>query len=190
MSFHNRFVACVAFAMIMSGAVAEDAEVLAANGVANTFLEACIKTLDTPDGVKNWAAANHLPEMTGPDEARKIYIGEGDGGGAWIIHGKTNTAVLAVRAKTGACALFAEHADPAASAKWYAMFVNAVAARYGTTTVSAMEPDKDGPSPFGRHIGKTRAVLSDHKMAAITLMTFEKPGGAYQVSMQIVQSSR
>lgn len=196
MFFRKRFIACVALTTMMSAlcvAHAEDAdapEVQAANGVANTFLEACLKTLDRPDGVKNWAVANHLPEMTGPAEARKTYIGEGDGGAAWIIHGKSNTAVLAVRANTGACAIFGEHGDPTAIAKWYDMVVGAVAARNSAKTVSTPEPDRDEPSSFGRHIGKVRFVLADHSIATVVLLTFEKRGGPYQISMQIRQISR
>lgn len=156
------------------------------NDLMQTFAQACLgRTLGDPDATRAWAADKHLPELTSP-EGRKIYIGEGPSGAAWFFQIGTIHAVLAIRG-TGACAIFGEAADPAAFQQWLDKLVSTLSAARPGTGVTTLQNDSE-PGPFGNHIGKVvllKPFPSADSAVTFTLITHERPGGAYQVTLQV-----
>ena len=159
-------------------------EVQAANDIVNLFSEVCLHNLDHLNEVRDWAASKKLPKITNA-EGRKIFVGEGDDGTGWFLLGKSTTIVLSIRSKTGACAVFGEHADSVAFANWYDTILKNLAAPIGSKAINTPEPDKVTAGQFGLRTGKVRTIFKDGRLFLFILITNEKSGGAYQASMQI-----
>jgi len=68
-----------------------------------------MKNIGRPDGVRVWAADHHLTSMENPD-ALQAYAG-GEAGAVWAVNTVAGQFVLAIRAPTNACAVFADKAD-------------------------------------------------------------------------------
>jgi len=162
-------------------------EVQAASEVGLVFAQACMHNLTDLQQVRAWAASKQLPEVTAP-AARKVYIGGGDDGVGWIVKTETNTVVLALRSGTGACAVFGEHGDPDTFSTLYDAALKVISAPLGPTATVTPEPDKIAESDFGQHIGKVRLVFHNGRKALLTLLTYEKSGGPFQISMQVAVS--
>lgn len=154
--------------------------------LVGAFSDACLRHLGDLDGVTDWAKAHGLSPLAGPSQALEAYTGDANGS-AWSIRGKFTDGVVALRANTGACAIFGERADPDAFARAYDKIVASVAAQLGTTDVETPQRDVAEPSTFGRHVAKVRRVSGRGKIVSVVLLTYERPGGPYQVGMAISQ---
>jgi hypothetical protein len=156
----------------------------AANAAAHLFMQVCRPdNLANPERIRAWAADHHLPEVSDA-KGRAVYVGDGADGIAWHIHDENTELVLAIRSKTGGCAVYAEPLDPVALGQIYDMLIAGYAKEF---TVATPLPDKAQPGPYGIRTGKVRLVEvpggKSHLM--VTLITIEKPGGPYQGTLQI-----
>ena len=156
----------------------------AANAVAHLFMQICrADNLANPERIRAWAADHHLPEINNP-KGRAVFVGAGPDGIAWHIHDENTELVLAIRSKTGGCAVYAEPLDPTALGQIYGMLIAGYAKEFSVTTPL---PDKMQQGPYGISTGKVRLVEvpGSKSQLLLTLITNEKPGGPYQGSLQI-----
>ncbi|RDS86348.1 hypothetical protein DWU99_03575 [Dyella psychrodurans] len=139
--------------------------------------------LTNPERIRAWATGHHLPEVNNP-KGRAVFVGDGPDGVAWHIHDENTELVLAIRSKTGGCAVYAEPLDPAALGQIYSMLIAGYAQKFSVTTPL---PDKVQQGPFGTRIGKVRLieVPASKSHLLLTLITNEKSGGPYQGTLQI-----
>lgn len=156
----------------------------AANDGVYLFSEACLSHLPKLNAVKDWAAAKGLHAIK-PSFANRVYLGDGDDGIGWFVHGKTVNAVLSIRSRTGGCGVYLDHADPDAFAKWYDIILNSLAIPQGEKVIKTPEPDKVTTGDFGKRTGKVRLIYKNGYALMLVMITDEKFGGAYQDTMQI-----
>ncbi|MFC4529088.1 hypothetical protein ISN76_18775 [Dyella halodurans] len=161
----------------------------AANAAGHLFMQVCrADNLAHPERIRAWAAEHHLPEVSNP-KGRAVFVGDGPNGIAWHIHDDNTELVLAIRSKTGGCAVYAEPLDPAALGQIYSMLIAGYAKEFSVTTPL---PDKAQPGPYGTATGKVRLVdgPDSKSQLLLTLITHEKPGGPYQGALQITLTHR
>jgi hypothetical protein len=145
------------------------------------FTQACMQDPGNPDSTRAWAASHHLAVVTNP-RGLQIFAG-GPGGSAWQILDRSTPLVLAIRATTNICAVFAERADPAALTTRFEQLIAALPAGSGPPQ---RLPDRTKAGTFGV---RTMKVVLDQapkqKLLTFMLMTDERPGGVFQVTIQV-----
>lgn len=155
-----------------------------ANSLVLVFTEVCLPNVGNPDAVYAWAAEKKLAPVTNP-EGRKVFVGDGNEGAAWFFRVADITAVLSIRSQTKTCAIYGEKADVEAFQKWFDSIVSTIVGG-GAKATTLMDQDQVGE--FGHHVGKMILLKGFEKPPAwrvMTLITNERPGGAYQVTMQV-----
>jgi len=147
------------------------------------FNNACMPNIAHADRVRAWAADHHLSAVQNP-AAISIYVGPGDGGGLWAVPSPAGTFALSVRTETKACAVWAGAADPdEVSARVKTMMDEL---KRSGNTVSVVR-DSTTDMEFGRRHGLIYLVSSAGapNSVALTMITNERPGGAYQATLQV-----
>jgi hypothetical protein len=162
-------------------------ETRAANELLDLFSEVCMKTLGKPEGVQAWAADHHVMSVETP-EALKIYAG-GEGGAAWAVRTSTGQFVLAIRAQTHACAVFADKADPQVVEGYIEQLMQAL--RQTGRPVQVLKDDRS-PTSVGLRHARVYAVggSSGPAVEVFAVITDERPGGPYQATVQVVAAAR
>ena len=157
----------------------------AANTVVRMFMSACIPAAGQPDKVREWAAAQHLQPIASP-AALEIFVGPGGKGAAWAMPTPDGHFALSIRGTTQACAVWAQKADPAAVEDDFRKIIDGV--KQPGLVVTA-DKDLTQPSPYG----KARVLIYNiageigHSGLEMTMMTAEKPGAAFQASLQMAR---
>jgi hypothetical protein len=154
-----------------------------ANGLLDLFSQACMKNLGKPDGVRAWAADHHLTSIGKPD-ALQVY-GGGDGGAVWAVATPAEPFVLALRASTQACAVFADKADPQTIEIYVGDLMQAL--KQTGRPVALLKNDQT-PTSFGNRHGLVYAVGGGSwpTLQVYTVITNERPGGPYQATVQVL----
>jgi hypothetical protein len=187
-----RFAAAIIAACMVSTSgladVIPSARAQASNDLQDLFSQACLKNLFHPERVRSWATDHHLTSVQSA-EAVAVYAGAGEGGAVWSAPMPSGLFVLALRAQTQACAVFADKADPGAVEAYVGQLMDAQK-RTGSA-VTVVKEDQT-PTPFGRR----HAILymvggsGSPTMSLFVVITNERPGGPYQATVQVVGKER
>jgi hypothetical protein len=157
--------------------------VQSSNDLMALFTQACTTNLGRPEGVRSWAADHHLASVQNP-QAIAVYGGEG--GTAWSVRLPSGVFVLALRA-TQTCAVFGDKLDSGAVEKAVQQVVGQLKAAGNPVTILK---EDNAQTDFGRRHGIVYAVGNDRpKLLMLSVITNERPGGAYQATVQIVANS-
>jgi hypothetical protein len=154
--------------------------------ITKLYIDVCVPNMGKPDQVRAWAADKHLPPITA-ETALAVFVGPGAQGGAWFVPSDAGSFVVSIRGTTAACAVWARTADPNEVESTFTKLIQSVA-RPGIDTTK-ME-DKTVDSSFGR----ARSLIYSIKMPdspqsfIFTMLTVERPGGAFQASLQLAKA--
>jgi hypothetical protein len=183
-------VVALAAVATCASALADEApppEARAANDLLDLFSQVCMKNLGKPEGVQAWAADHHLVSVENP-EALKIYAG-GEGGAVWAVHMPTGQFVLAIRAPSHACSVFADKADPQVVEGYIDQLMRAL--KQTGRPVEVLKDDRRPTSVGSRH-ARVYAVggSSGATLMLYAVITDERPGGPYQATVQVAAAAR
>jgi hypothetical protein len=150
--------------------------------LTKVFTDACLPNLGNPAAVQAWATAHELTEIKDP-AAVAVFVGSGGTGAAWGISTPIGDFVLATRASTQACAVYARAADPAKVEESFTTLV-----KDGMRPGLTMSTDTDTytPSPYGQvhTLAYTITAASAPTSLHFMMIAVEKPGGGFQATMQ------
>jgi hypothetical protein len=184
LSHQGAFLASL-FALVPLSAVADDPK---ANAVLHLFMDACVPNMGQPDKIRAWAADQHLQEIFAP-AALGLFVGAGTKGAAWAVPSPLGSFALSIRGITEACAVWARVADTDDAAAGFKKLMEGVS-RPGLDV--GIDSDTTTTTPVGQaHSIVYHLWPSSGKSGyAFTLLTAERPGGAFQVSIQVAPASR
>ncbi len=167
------------FVLFALPAYAEDP---AASFIVRLFSRVCAESSAAPDKVKVYAEKQKLGQIEDP-AALEVFVGEGGKGAAWAVPAQAGKFVLSVRGKTQACAVWAQAADPAEVETQYQAIIKGVQ-RPGISV--SVVSDQTEPSPQGtmRTLIYRVAPESAKRGFLFTMLTTQKSGGPFQVSLQ------
>jgi hypothetical protein len=181
--------------------------------LSNLFGTACLANLGNPEGTRKWAQDQHLAPITDPatfqvfagpgavppDAAPPTGPGAAettdpaDAGStapspvqpaAWSVPGPgPQWFALSLRGAIGACAVWAQQADPQ---QVLSAFLKGVAdpAQPGIDVHKVAE--KTSPTPFGTLTMMIYLIAGKASRDFLfTVLTAERPGGAFQASLQV-----
>jgi hypothetical protein len=159
----------------------------AANFVTKLFIEVCVPNMGQPGKVREWANQKHLPLISSADALRE-FVGEGSKGGAWFVPSQSGNFALSIRGTTEACAVWALQANPSQVETLFQKTIDGVR-RPGLEI--AVVQDKRVPTSFGETHALVYSIRPTNTSNGFvfSLLTSEKPNGAFQVSMQISRAS-
>lgn len=159
----------------------------AAQFATKLFIDACIPNMGRPAQVREWAQAHQLNQIDNP-AALGVFVGPGANGAAWAIPAAQGSFALSIRGTTQACAVWARTADPKELLTNFRKVVEGVK-RPGIDV--SVDKDETSPSPSGdAHVLVYSVAAPDAPTRFLfTLLTAERPGGAFQASMQVAQAS-
>ncbi len=141
-------------------------------------IRACHQTAANPAAVIAWAKAHHAVALTAPGEIG--FYANGPGGRAWSMATAHNQLILAYRARSDFCAVYAAHANPEELRTFFTALMHQLQARGGKVSLG---PVSDTPSPYGRH--KLLSFETDTPTAAsvTVVLTYGQPGGPYRAAI-------
>ena len=173
------------FALAPLSAVADDPK---ANTVLHLFIDACLPNMGKPDKIRAWAEDQHLQEISAP-AALGLFVGAGTKGAAWAVPSPLGSFALSIRGITKACAVWARAADPDDVAAGFKKLMEGVS-RPGLDV--GIDSDTTTATPAGQVRSTVYHVWPSSGTSgyAFTLLTAERPGGAFQASIQVGRASR
>lgn len=150
------------------------------------FIDVCVPNLGLPTHVREWAEAHHLVQIQNP-VALGLFVGPGDKGAAWTIPSAVGSFALSIRGMTQACAVWARIADPTEVQTNIKAVVEGVKRPGINVTV---DKDTVSPSPVGQAHALVYNVSAPNAPTSFefTMLTAERPGGAFQASMQAAKA--
>jgi hypothetical protein len=158
-------------------------EVQSSNDLMALFTQACTTNLGRPEGVKAWAADHQLASIQDP-QAIAVYGGEG--GSVWSVRAPSGVLALALRGASQACAVFGDKLDSGLVEKSVRQIVDQMKAAGAPVTILK---DDNAQTDFGRRHGIVYAIGDNRpKLLMLNVITNERPGGAYQATVQIAAS--
>ena len=160
----------------------------AANALVRLFMDVCIPSAGEPAKVRAWAGAQHLELFTDP-AALDAFVGPGGKGEAWQVPLPAGHFALSIRGTTQACAVFAEKADLALVAGDFEKIVDSVR-RLGVAVDRQKDDSVAGPLGQARALVYHVAGAGGQGGLALTMLTAERPGGAFQASLQMLALPR
>ena len=159
-----------------------------ANSLIHLFNDACIQNMGRPDATRAWAATQRFRVLTHPSVLR-LFVGDNPRGKgvAWEVPSLTTARfALSLRGSTEACTVYAERADVKAVESMFLQEVQG-AKRPGIDVRKDVEKVSKG------HFGLVKQLIyivtttgNVDKGYEFIFTTAERPGGPYQVSVQIV----
>jgi|HubBroStandDraft_1064217.scaffolds.fasta_scaffold238524_2 hypothetical protein len=181
------------------------------------FAAACLANLGNPEGTRKWAADHQLAAITDPasfqvfagpgaeppdpmaptDPGSAVAIAPGEPGSptasrvkpaAWTVPGPgPHGFVLSLRGAIGACGVWAQQADPQ---QVLSEFLKGAADPANPDVTVRKVAEKTSTTPFG--ILTMMIYLIAGKAPGgflFTVLTSERPGGAFQASLQVAPVS-
>ena len=147
------------------------------------FSQGCVDHIGDPGGTRAWADGQGFPRI-GPGPLTEVLIGPGDKGAAWMIPGEGPHLALSIRGRTEACAVWAERADPVEATT---IFRRIMAGTERPGVRVERQPDATRTTPYGALRTEMYQVSGNQPGRALvfTLITVERPGGVFQVNMQV-----
>jgi hypothetical protein len=158
----------------------------AAAFLTKLFIEVCVPNLGQPAKVREWAEQHHLGQIQSPT-ALAVFVGPGGNGAAWAVPAAAGSFALSIRGMTQACAVWARAADPGEVMTNFKTIVEGVKRPGIEVTV---DKDTVSPSPVGEAHALVYNVTAPSAPTSFefTLLTAERPGGAFQASLQAAQA--
>ena len=159
----------------------------AANTVTKLFINGCLNNLGRPEATKAWAKVAGLQDITsGP--FLKLFVGDGDKGGAWAFVTDAGHFAVSIRGTSQGCVAWAQAADPAETRANFERLMEGVP-RLGLTVTKVEDSARE--SSFGQFRNLTYRVMPDQGEVGyeFILLTADKSGGAFQVSIEAVRGS-
>ena len=155
-----------------------------ANSLVRLFMDACIPASGYPAPVFAWARAQNLERFT-DEAALDAFVGPGGKGAAWQVPLPTGHFALAVRGTTQACAVFAEKADPSLVETDFDKILGNIRS-LGTEV--RKDQDTMEPTPLGQAHALVYHIAGAGEQGGLelTMLTSQKPGGAFQASLQML----
>lgn len=153
----------------------------------STFEEVCMAGNGKPEFVRDWAQRRHLQEVDSVD-GRKIYTGGTEGGHAWWMQVGSTFIVVAFRVSSATCAVFSSASDSGEIQTYLRKLPERVSGKWPTHVTL---PDKNESGAFGLRAGRAFLFsrLPQPGTMLVTSIFNEKPGGAYQATLQAAFSS-
>lgn len=154
----------------------------AANTVVRLFMDVCLPNMGRPSNVRAWAVQHQLAKVTNP-AVLAVFVGSGDKGAAWAIPGDPVSFFLSIRGTSEACAVWARSANPDDVQTSFKKIVEGVK-RPGVEV--KIEQDTRSASQFGEIHALSYSMVGMNQPSGflLTLVTAERPGAGYQISMQ------
>jgi hypothetical protein len=151
------------------------------------FIEVCVPNMGRSDKIRQWANEKHLQPVTEP-VALRVFVGPGDKGGAWAVPARAGSFALAIRGTTQGCAVWARSADPGEIELNFKKVIEGVN-RPGLKI--NIERNTTSPSPVGQARTLVYSIFANNAKTGFvfTMLTAERPGGAFQGSLQVARSS-
>jgi hypothetical protein len=148
-------------------------------------MNVCVPNMGKPEQVRAWANEKHLPAITA-DMPLSIFVGPGGKGGAWFVPSDAGSFALSIRGTTEACAVWARKADPGEVESNFKKMMEGVA-RPGIET--SIVEDKTVPTPSGQARSLIYKIKAPDSPVGFlfTMLTAERPGAAFQVSLQLAK---
>jgi hypothetical protein len=158
----------------------------AAAFLTKLFIDVCVPNLRQPAKVREWAEQHHLGQIQNPT-ALAVFVGPGGNGAAWAIPAPEGSFALSIRGMTQGCAVWARAADPGDVMTNFKKIVEGVKRPGIEITV---DKDSVSPSPVGEAHALVYNVTAPGAPTSFefTMLTAERPGGAFQASMQAAQA--
>ena len=175
----------LAFALLLTSINPAAASDPAAAFLTRLFTDACIPSIGHPEKERDWAEQHHLAQIQNA-AALNVFVGPGDKGAAWAIPAAEGSFALSIRGQTQGCAVWARTASPAEVTANFKTIVEGVRRPGIEVTI---DQDRTSPSPVGEahslvyDVGGPNAPI----IYVFTLLTAERPGGAFQDSMQVAR---
>jgi hypothetical protein len=155
----------------------------AAQFVTKLFIEVCVPNLGRPENVRSWAERHGLKQIQ-DSVALDVFVGKpSEHGAAWAVPANAGQFALSIRGQSHACAVWARAADPTEVSSLFKKLIDGVK-RPGIEI--SLEKDSVVATP----VGQARALIYLVKPVngrlgySFTLLTAERAGGAFQVSIQ------
>jgi hypothetical protein len=176
----------IAALVLLAGFQSEAFADPAAQFLTKLFITACVPNMGQPTKVREWAQGHQLAEIQNP-VALGVFVGSGDNGAAWAIPSAQGSFALSIRGTTQACAVWARTADPAETLTLFQKLIEGVK-RPGIEI--AVDKDSVSSTPVGDAHALVYNVTAPNAPTSFefTLVTAERPGGAFQVSMQVAKA--
>jgi hypothetical protein len=185
----------------MATAAAEDTN---AQYLSRLFGQACLANLGRPEATRQWAVDHRLTPVTDP-AAFAVFAGPGTKPpeappaaetpgpapgpaavqpAAWFVPGPGKQAfVLSLRGAIGACAVWAQAADPEGVTN---AFLNGVRDPEKPDIEVRDVGQRVSTTPFGKLTIIFYAIEAAARRGFLfTVITSERPGGAFQASLQV-----
>jgi len=175
-----------AVALLLTAVQPAEAIDPAAEFLTKLFMNVCVPNLGQPAKVREWAEQHHLAQIQNP-AALGLFVGSGGKGAAWAVPAADGSFVVSIRGETQACAVWARTADPREVITNFKRIIEGVK-RPGIQV--SIDKDTVSPSP----VGEARALVYNVTAPGaptsfeFILLTAERPGGAFQASMQAAQA--
>ena len=157
-----------------------------ADFVLKLFMEACIPNFAQPAKVRQWAEQHHLAQIENA-AALGLFVGAGDKGAAWAIPVSAGSFVLSIRGITQACAVWAKAADSVEVEVDFKKIVENVA-RPGIRVTVDKTMTEPTPSGTARMLVYNVTAPGAPTSFEFTMLTAERPGGAFQASLQAAKA--
>jgi hypothetical protein len=174
-------VCLLSLSLFVVAAPAHSDDKTAASDMFDLFAQACLQDPGNPDSTRAWATSHNLTVLTNP-RGIQVFAG-GPGGAAWqtLEHGAP--LVLSIRAVSGVCAVFVGSVDTAALSSSFERLIASLSTKFGP---SERLPDRTAAGQFGMRTQKVvMEQVANHKLRIFTLVTDERPGGAFQATLQV-----
>jgi hypothetical protein len=158
-----------------------------ADFLTKLFMDVCVPNMGHPDKVRQWANERHLEPVIEPT-ALRVFVGPGGKGGAWAVPAQGGSFALAIRGTTEGCAVWARTAHPGEVEGNFKKIIEGVN-RPGLKI--SIERNTASPSPVGQARALVYSIFANNAKTGFvfTMLTAERPGGAFQASLQVAPSS-
>jgi hypothetical protein len=158
-----------------------------ADFLTKLFINVCIPNLGQPMKVREWAEQHHLGQIES-STALDVFVGPGGNGAAWAISAAEGSFALSIRGITQGCAVWARTANPGEVMTNFKKIVEGIKRPGIDVTV---DKDTVSPSPVGEAHALVYNVTAPNAPTSFefTMLTAERPGGAFQASLQAAKAS-
>jgi hypothetical protein len=159
---------------------------MAAQFLTKLFTDVCVPNLGQPSKVREWAEQRHLGQIQNPTAVR-VFVGGGENGAAWAIAAAEGNFVLSIRGMTQACAVWAQAANAEEVMINFKRIIEGVKRPGIAVTV---DKDTVSSSPVGNAHVLVYNVAAPNAPTSFefTMLTAERPGGAFQASLQAAKA--
>lgn len=157
-----------------------------AGALVKLFIDACIPHMGDPQGVRAWAAAKGLGQITEPGPLN-VFVGDGGKGAAWAAPLPVGNFAVSIRGFTQACAVWAQAAAPTDVESAFKKLIDGVG-RPGLK----IRVDKDVTTETAA--GRTRELVynivapGSPTSYEFTMLTAEHVNPAFQASLQVAHA--